>query len=102
MSSETCVGFMAVVAVSSSVVFLAHQLHRRLATDYMKKIELIYGNNSPSSIMMTIVQSLKIECFISFYFVETVKLSKELEPMPFWTFGKSKKRFFNCFRTLSC
>ncbi|XP_078178263.1 uncharacterized protein LOC144572531 [Carex rostrata] len=49
MSNETCVGFMAVVAVSSSVVFLAHQLHRRLATDYMKKIELIYGYDQKPS-----------------------------------------------------
>ncbi|XP_058212706.1 uncharacterized protein LOC131324657 isoform X1 [Rhododendron vialii] len=32
-------GFMAVFAVSGSVVLLAHQLHKRLLSDFMKKME---------------------------------------------------------------
>ncbi|KAF5750610.1 hypothetical protein HS088_TW03G00949 [Tripterygium wilfordii] len=33
------VGFMAVFAVSGSVVLIARQLHKRLVSDFMKKIE---------------------------------------------------------------
>ncbi|KAF7145566.1 hypothetical protein RHSIM_Rhsim04G0135100 [Rhododendron simsii] len=32
-------GFIAVFAVSGSVVLLAHQLHKRLLSDFMKKME---------------------------------------------------------------
>ncbi|KAL6997886.1 hypothetical protein U1Q18_008013 [Sarracenia purpurea var. burkii] len=32
-------GFMAVFAVSGSVVLLAHQVHKRFLSDFMKKIE---------------------------------------------------------------
>ncbi|KAA3455247.1 rho GTPase-activating protein gacG-like [Gossypium australe] len=32
-------GLVAVLAVSGSVVFIAHQLHKRLLSDFMKKIE---------------------------------------------------------------
>ncbi|KAI8560095.1 hypothetical protein RHMOL_Rhmol04G0228800 [Rhododendron molle] len=32
-------GFMAVFAVSGSVVLIAHQLHKRLLSDFMKKME---------------------------------------------------------------
>ncbi|KAH1090399.1 hypothetical protein J1N35_017656 [Gossypium stocksii] len=32
-------GLVAVFAVSGSVVFIAHQLHKRLLSDFMKKIE---------------------------------------------------------------
>ncbi|KAF5747751.1 hypothetical protein HS088_TW05G00478 [Tripterygium wilfordii] len=36
---STGVGFMAVFAVSGSLVLIARQLHRRLVSDFMKKIE---------------------------------------------------------------
>ncbi|CAM8904058.1 hypothetical protein QQ045_009852 [Rhodiola kirilowii] len=36
-------GFMAVVAASGSVVFLALQVHKRLLSDFMKKLELEIG-----------------------------------------------------------
>uniref|UniRef100_A0A7N0V5G3 Uncharacterized protein n=1 Tax=Kalanchoe fedtschenkoi TaxID=63787 RepID=A0A7N0V5G3_KALFE len=36
-------GLMAVVAASGSVVFLALQLHKRLLSDFMKKLELEVG-----------------------------------------------------------
>ncbi|KAL7198048.1 hypothetical protein ACSBR2_020547 [Camellia fascicularis] len=38
-SSSMGAGFMAVFAVSGSVVLLAHQVHKRLVSDFMKKIE---------------------------------------------------------------
>ncbi|XP_010525639.1 PREDICTED: uncharacterized protein LOC104803378 [Tarenaya hassleriana] len=36
---ESPLGFMAVFAVSGSVVFLATQFHKRLLSDFMDKIE---------------------------------------------------------------
>lgn len=36
-------GFIAVFAVSGSVVLLAHQLHKRLLSDFMKKMEFELG-----------------------------------------------------------
>ncbi|XP_072955846.1 uncharacterized protein [Typha angustifolia] len=39
MESSGCMGLMAVVAVSSSVALVALQVHRRLASDFMKKFE---------------------------------------------------------------
>ncbi|KAJ0245616.1 hypothetical protein HA466_0180580 [Hirschfeldia incana] len=36
---ESSLGFMAVFAVSGSVVFLASQFHKRLLSDYMDKFE---------------------------------------------------------------
>ncbi|XP_057498363.1 uncharacterized protein LOC130782918 [Actinidia eriantha] len=38
-SSSVGAGFMAVFAVSGSVVLLAHQVHKRLLSNFMKKIE---------------------------------------------------------------
>ena len=38
------VGFMAVFAVSGSAVLIALQLHKRLLSDYMKKIESEFGS----------------------------------------------------------
>ncbi|MBA0587894.1 uncharacterized protein LOC105797939 [Gossypium raimondii] len=32
-------GLVAVLAVSGSVVFIAHQLHKRLLSDFMRKVE---------------------------------------------------------------
>ncbi|KAG0483722.1 hypothetical protein HPP92_011806 [Vanilla planifolia] len=46
MESSGCVGIMAVVAVSSSVAFVAHQVHKRLDSDFMKKVALELGNNN--------------------------------------------------------
>ncbi|KAG0481295.1 hypothetical protein HPP92_012153 [Vanilla planifolia] len=43
MESSGCVGIMAVVAVSSSVAFVAHQVHKRLDSDFMKKVALELG-----------------------------------------------------------
>ena len=43
MSNSMGVGFMAVFAVSGSVVLLVHQLHKRLLSDFMKKVESEYG-----------------------------------------------------------
>ncbi|XVE61354.1 hypothetical protein DITRI_Ditri06bG0032800 [Diplodiscus trichospermus] len=37
------VGFMAVFAVSGSIVFIAREAHKRLLTDFMKKIEFELG-----------------------------------------------------------
>ncbi|KAK7843589.1 hypothetical protein CFP56_012140 [Quercus suber] len=42
MSNSMGVGFMAVFAVSGSVVLLVHQLHKRLLSDFMKKVESEY------------------------------------------------------------
>ncbi|KAF7818884.1 putative transmembrane protein [Senna tora] len=40
MENSTRYGLVAVFAVSGSMVFLAHQLHKRLLSDFMKKFEL--------------------------------------------------------------
>ncbi|PKU79625.1 uncharacterized protein LOC110096577 [Dendrobium catenatum] len=40
MESSGCMGMMAVVAISSSVALFAVQLHKRLASDFMKKFEI--------------------------------------------------------------
>ncbi|MBA0596663.1 hypothetical protein Gorai_013473, partial [Gossypium raimondii] len=34
---------MAVIAVTGSVVFIAHEVHKRLLSDFMKKIEIELG-----------------------------------------------------------
>ncbi|XP_019084848.1 PREDICTED: uncharacterized protein LOC109126181 [Camelina sativa] len=39
MSMESSLGFMAVFAISGSVVFLASQFHKRLLSDYMDKFD---------------------------------------------------------------
>ncbi|MBA0746794.1 hypothetical protein Gogos_009282 [Gossypium gossypioides] len=45
MESESVgVGFMAVIAVTGSVVFIAHEVHKRLLSDFMKKIEIELGD----------------------------------------------------------
>ncbi|KAD5961731.1 hypothetical protein R6Q59_014703 [Mikania micrantha] len=38
-------GFMTVFVVSGSVVILAHQFHKRLLSDFMKKIEFEMGSS---------------------------------------------------------
>lgn len=43
MESSLGVGFMAVFAVTGSVVILAHQIHKRLLSDFMKDIEFELG-----------------------------------------------------------
>lgn len=43
MGSSMGVGFMAVFAVSGSVVLLVHQVHKRLLSDFMKKVESELG-----------------------------------------------------------
>jgi len=42
---ESSLGFMAVFAVSGSVVFLASQFHKRLLSDYMDKFEFEIRTN---------------------------------------------------------
>jgi len=43
-------GFVAVFAVSGSVVLLAHQLHKRLLSEFMKKIEFeLVGSHKDNS-----------------------------------------------------
>ncbi|OAY73237.1 uncharacterized protein LOC109712477 [Ananas comosus] len=46
MGSSSCVGLMAVVAVSSSVALVAFQIHRRLTSEFLKKIESELGNGT--------------------------------------------------------
>ncbi|KAF8403402.1 hypothetical protein HHK36_011504 [Tetracentron sinense] len=48
MDSPMGVGFMAVFAVSGSVALVALQLHKRLLSDFMKKMELQLGGACPS------------------------------------------------------
>ena len=48
-SSSVGAGFMAVFAVSGSVVLLAHQVHKRLLSNFMKKIEFELGMLTNSS-----------------------------------------------------
>ncbi|KAK9699265.1 hypothetical protein RND81_08G164000 [Saponaria officinalis] len=43
MEGSMGMGVMAVFAVSGSVALLAHQLHKRLLSDFMKKIEFEFG-----------------------------------------------------------
>ncbi|KAK8514716.1 hypothetical protein V6N13_103127 [Hibiscus sabdariffa] len=38
-------GLMAVFAVSGSVVFIANEVHKRLLSDFMKKIEFEFSGN---------------------------------------------------------
>ncbi|KAB2059968.1 hypothetical protein ERO13_A11G315200v2 [Gossypium hirsutum] len=44
-SGSLRLGLMAVVAVSGSVVFIANELHKRLLSDFMKKIEFELAGN---------------------------------------------------------
>ncbi|MBA0776529.1 hypothetical protein Gotri_011512, partial [Gossypium trilobum] len=43
-SESVRVGFMAVIAVTESVVFIAHEVHKRLLSNFMKKIEIELGD----------------------------------------------------------
>ncbi|XP_020591751.1 uncharacterized protein LOC110032452 isoform X2 [Phalaenopsis equestris] len=43
VESSGCVGMVAVVAISSSVAIFALQIQKRLASDFMKKVELELG-----------------------------------------------------------
>ncbi|XP_058086515.1 uncharacterized protein LOC131233750 [Magnolia sinica] len=43
MASSNGFGYMAVVAVSGSVAFVAIQAHKRLVTEFMKKVEFEFG-----------------------------------------------------------
>ncbi|MCL7037031.1 hypothetical protein MKW94_009647 [Papaver nudicaule] len=47
---ESSVGFMTVFAVSGSVVLVALQAHKRLLSDFMKKVELELGTAAAASI----------------------------------------------------
>ncbi|PON42063.1 hypothetical protein PanWU01x14_284530 [Parasponia andersonii] len=48
MESSIGVGFMAVFAVTGSVVLLVHQVHKRVLADFMKDIEFEFGNGKRS------------------------------------------------------
>ncbi|XP_043697834.1 uncharacterized protein LOC122648679 [Telopea speciosissima] len=43
MGSSTGVGFMAVFAVSGSIALLTLQVHKRLLSQFMKKVELEFA-----------------------------------------------------------
>ncbi|CAD5193907.1 unnamed protein product [Musa acuminata subsp. malaccensis] len=43
MESSNCMGLMVVVAVSSSVALVVLQIHKRLASDFIKKLESEIG-----------------------------------------------------------
>lgn len=45
MDDSMGAGLMAVIAVSGSIVFLSLQLHKRLLSDFMKKIEFELGSS---------------------------------------------------------
>ncbi|XP_064963670.1 uncharacterized protein LOC135611945 [Musa acuminata AAA Group] len=47
MESSNCMGLMVVVAVSSSVALVVLQIHKRLASDFIKKLESEIGMSSP-------------------------------------------------------
>ncbi|KAK6231974.1 hypothetical protein QUC31_010810 [Theobroma cacao] len=46
MEGSVGAGFMAVFAVSGSVVFIAREVHKRLLSDFMKKIESELGGSA--------------------------------------------------------
>ncbi|XP_059428475.1 uncharacterized protein LOC132162230 [Corylus avellana] len=46
MGGSVGVGFIAVFAVSGSVVLLVHQAHKRLLSDFMKKVESELGTTT--------------------------------------------------------
>ena len=48
MESSLGVGFMAIFAVTGSVVLLAHQVHKKVLSDFMKDIEFELGNGKRS------------------------------------------------------
>ncbi|KAL5999301.1 hypothetical protein ACLOJK_040752 [Asimina triloba] len=43
MESSNGVGLMAVIAVSGSIAYVAVQAHKRLMTEFMKKVEFEFG-----------------------------------------------------------
>ncbi|KAJ8465097.1 hypothetical protein OPV22_027649 [Ensete ventricosum] len=43
MESSNCMGLMVVVAVSSSVALVVLQIHKRLASDFIKKLQSEIG-----------------------------------------------------------
>ncbi|RDX97285.1 hypothetical protein CR513_19956, partial [Mucuna pruriens] len=45
MENSTRFGLMAVVAVSGSMVFLVHQVHKRLLSNFMEKVEFEMGGS---------------------------------------------------------
>ncbi|XP_072986528.1 uncharacterized protein [Typha latifolia] len=60
MESSGCMGLMAVVAVSSSVALVALQVHRRLASDFMKKFESELGMHLSLSLRLRLPRALVI------------------------------------------
>ncbi|THU52316.1 hypothetical protein C4D60_Mb10t02720 [Musa balbisiana] len=47
MASDDRMGYMAVVAVSCGMALVALQLHKRLTSEFMKKVELSIGGKRP-------------------------------------------------------
>ena len=72
MEGSVGVGFMAVFAVSGSVVFIAREVHKHLLSEFMKKIEFELGGN----IITTIYQIIYLDFFFFFCF----------ELIRFWVF----------------
>ncbi|MCL7040180.1 hypothetical protein MKW94_015608, partial [Papaver nudicaule] len=56
---ESSVGFMTVFAVSGSVVLVALQAHKRLLSDFMKKVELELGTAAAAAAGVGKVQQKK-------------------------------------------
>ncbi|XP_064995056.1 uncharacterized protein LOC135585961 [Musa acuminata AAA Group] len=51
MESSNCMGLMVVVAVSSSVALVVLQIHKRLASDFIKKLESEIGHVQAFSLL---------------------------------------------------
>ncbi|CAL9102325.1 unnamed protein product [Musa textilis] len=47
MASDDRMGYMAVVAVSCGMALVSLQLHKRLTSEFMKKVELSIGGKRP-------------------------------------------------------
>lgn len=58
MEGSVGAGFMAVFAVSGSVVFIAREVHKRLLSDFMKKIESELGGNIITDSLLLILMFL--------------------------------------------
>ncbi|MCL7027288.1 hypothetical protein MKW94_000761 [Papaver nudicaule] len=57
---ESSVGFMTVFAVSGSVVLVALQAHKRLLSDFMKKVELELGTAAAAAGVGKVQQKKKV------------------------------------------
>ncbi|KAL8125522.1 hypothetical protein AgCh_012985 [Apium graveolens] len=61
MDDSVGAGFMAVIAVSGSIVFLSLQLHKRLLSDFIKRIEIELGSGKDETKKRAEFASLNME-----------------------------------------